>query len=151
LWIQYAELGGATNQGLSPIDLELNGRKITTALLRLYYCLEVLDGDMPQYIADNTDDEISHHRFLNNYLVSKGAQPIDLSRIRNLAAEQSNWSPTKRTAYQSEATDRRHYMVDTVTEAGQRTLISVATSKMRSPILLRVSIPLSPCAMPISC
>src|SRR4029077_7277194 len=41
--------------------------------------LQVLDGDMPQYIADNTDDEISHHRFLNNYLQSKGAKPIDLS------------------------------------------------------------------------
>ena len=27
LWIQYAELGGATDQGLSPIDLELNARK----------------------------------------------------------------------------------------------------------------------------
>jgi len=34
---------------------------------------------MPQYIVDNTDDEISHHRFLNNYLQSKGAKPIDLS------------------------------------------------------------------------
>jgi hypothetical protein len=34
----------------------------------------LLDGDMPQYIADNTDDEISHHRFLNNYLASKGAK-----------------------------------------------------------------------------
>jgi len=29
---------------------------------------------MPPYIADNTDDEISHHRFLNNYLASKGAK-----------------------------------------------------------------------------
>jgi hypothetical protein len=36
---------------------------------------------MPQYIADNTDDEISHHRFLNNYLASKGAKPIDLSQF----------------------------------------------------------------------
>src|ERR1700756_2713026 len=35
---------------------------------------------MPQYIADNTDDEISHHRFLNNYLASKGAKPIDLRK-----------------------------------------------------------------------
>jgi hypothetical protein len=34
---------------------------------------------MPQYIADNTDDEISHHRWLNNYLQSKGAKAIDLS------------------------------------------------------------------------
>ncbi|HEY1472160.1 MAG TPA: twin-arginine translocation signal domain-containing protein, partial [Candidatus Acidoferrum sp.] len=28
LWIQYAELGGATNQGLSPIDLSQNGQTI---------------------------------------------------------------------------------------------------------------------------
>src|SRR5712672_1499066 len=80
LWIQYAELGGATNQGLSPIDLSQNGKTIKTGLAPNYIAaLEVLDGDMPQYIADNTDDEISHHRFLNNYLVSKGAQPIDLN------------------------------------------------------------------------
>ena len=80
LWIQYAELGGATNQGLSPIDLQLNGKPIQTGLSAGYVCaLQVLDGDMPQYIADNTDDEISHHRFLNNYLVSKGAAPVDLS------------------------------------------------------------------------
>ncbi len=79
LWIQYAELGGATNQGLSPIDLKLNGKKIATGLAPNYIsALLKLDGDMPQYIVDNTDDEISHHRFLNNYLVSKGASPIDL-------------------------------------------------------------------------
>jgi hypothetical protein len=81
LWIQYAELGGATNQGLSGIDLKLNGQKIATGLAPNYItALEVLDGDMPQYIADNTDDEISHHRFLNEYLESKGAKPIDLRR-----------------------------------------------------------------------
>ncbi len=77
LWIQYAELGGAVTQGVtfSPIDLPFK-----TGLAQNYItALQVLDGDMPQYIADNTDDEISHHRFLNNYLVSKGAQPIDLS------------------------------------------------------------------------
>jgi hypothetical protein len=80
LWIQYAELGGATNQGLSPIDLTLNGKKIKTGLAPNYVlALEQLDGDMPQYIADNTDDEISHHAFLNNYLISKGASPVDLS------------------------------------------------------------------------
>jgi len=82
LWIQYAELGGATNQGLSPIDLQVNGKKIRTGLSAGYIAaLEVLDGDMPQYIADNTDDEISHHQFLNNYVMSKGAPPVDLSRF----------------------------------------------------------------------
>jgi hypothetical protein len=85
LWIQYAELGGPTPKvpssiGLSPIDLQLNGKAISTGLAPGYItALQVLDGDMPQYIADNTDDEISHHRFLNNYLQSKGAKPIDLS------------------------------------------------------------------------
>src|SRR5579872_13024 len=85
LWVQYAELGGATNQGLSPIDLELDGRAILTGLASDYItALEVLDGDMPQYIADNTDDEISHHRFLNNFLASVGGEPVDLSRFATL-------------------------------------------------------------------
>lgn len=82
LWIQYAELGGATNQGLSPIDLSLNGKAIATGLAPGYItALEVLDGDMPQYIVDNTDDEISHHVFLNNYVQSKGGKPVDLSEF----------------------------------------------------------------------
>lgn len=80
LWIQYAELGGATNQNLSPIDLVLNGQKISTGLAPGYVtALQALDGDMPQYIADNTDDEITHHTFLNNYVQSKGGRPVDLS------------------------------------------------------------------------
>src|SRR5467141_2711156 len=77
LWIQYAELGGATNQGLSPIDLPFTGGLAPDYITGLM----VLDGDMPQYISDNTDDEISHHRFLNNYLESKGAKQIDLCRF----------------------------------------------------------------------
>src|SRR5437879_6143856 len=96
LWIQYAELGGATNQGLSPIDLEQNGQKIATGLAPNYVtALEVLDGDMPQYIVDNTDDEISHHRFLNNYLESKGAKQIDLSRFAILPPSQVTGVPQK--------------------------------------------------------
>src|SRR5579864_4286235 len=87
LWIQYAELGGPTNavpgaEGLSRIDLRLNGKKLDTGLAPNYVvALQVLDGDMPQYIADNTDDEISHHRFLNNYIESKGAKTVDLSEF----------------------------------------------------------------------
>jgi hypothetical protein len=95
LWIQYAELGGATNQGLSPIDLSLNNKPITTGLAANYFtALQVLDGDMPQYIADNTDDEISHHRFLNNYLKSKGADPVDLSEFAILPPSQVSGVPT---------------------------------------------------------
>jgi len=39
---------------------------------------------MPDYIHDNTDDEITHHQFLNGYLVSKGAAPANLSAFRTL-------------------------------------------------------------------
>src|SRR6202051_121696 len=96
LWIQYAELGGATNQGKSPIDLELNGQKIITGLAPAYITgLFVLDGDMPQYIADNTDDEISHHRFLNNYLESKGAKTVDLNQFAILPPSQVTGVPQK--------------------------------------------------------
>src|SRR5260370_31047246 len=39
---------------------------------------------MPQYISDNTDDEISHVAFLQAYLKSKGQEPVDLSRFAQL-------------------------------------------------------------------
>ncbi|HEY2459061.1 MAG TPA: hypothetical protein VGI13_17270 [Candidatus Acidoferrum sp.] len=82
LWRQYAELGGAGpgNHGVSPIDLPFpNG------LAELYILgLLQLDGDMPQYISDNTDDELSHEAFLKNYLQSKGADSVDLSKFATL-------------------------------------------------------------------
>jgi hypothetical protein len=39
---------------------------------------------MAQYIHDNTDDEITHHQFLNAYLVSHGAAPANLDPFRTL-------------------------------------------------------------------
>src|SRR5260370_6556118 len=39
---------------------------------------------MPQYISDNTDDEISHAAFLAAYLKSKGEVPVDLTPFANL-------------------------------------------------------------------
>src|SRR5262249_57362601 len=36
------------------------------------------------YIHDNTDDEITHHTFLNAYLVSNGAAPANLDPFRTL-------------------------------------------------------------------
>jgi hypothetical protein len=110
LWIQYAELGGATNQGASPIDLvAADGTKIKTGLAPGYVtALEVLDGDMPQYIADNTDDEISHHRFLNNYLQSKGAKAIDLSEFAVLPPSKVTGVPTN-----GRLTNLQHLTIDT--------------------------------------
>jgi hypothetical protein len=73
-WIQYNELGGVQ-------DDEVPGG---TGNGDYTEAIEVLDEDMPIYIHDNTDDEITHHTFLNAYLVSKGAAPVDLDPFRTL-------------------------------------------------------------------
>jgi hypothetical protein len=59
LWRQYAELAGAQ-------DNEFTG--LTGGNPAYSQALQLLDGDMPQYIHDNTDDEISHASFLKSYL-----------------------------------------------------------------------------------
>src|SRR5205807_7728712 len=46
--------------------------------------LEQLDEDMPQYIADNTDDELSHATFLNAFLHSMGQPDVNLDQFRTL-------------------------------------------------------------------
>jgi len=94
LWRQYAELGGAGAHtpgtvGNSPIDLSF-----PTALAPLYIAgLQQLDGDMPQYIDDNTDDEFSHESFLKNYLESKGEAVADLSKFFDLSPSQVTGVP----------------------------------------------------------
>ncbi len=75
LWRQYAELGGTQDNEFSGLT---GGNPAYTQALQL------LDGDMPQYIHDNTDDEISHARFLKNYLESKGAESFDLTPFQVL-------------------------------------------------------------------
>jgi hypothetical protein len=74
LWQQYNELGGQ-------VDNHDNPNPGNPAYIA---ALQNLDGDMPQYISDNTDDEISHRDFLNAYLTSKGAQPIDFKQFETL-------------------------------------------------------------------
>jgi hypothetical protein len=81
LWTQYSELGGTQDNEVSGLN---GGNSLYQA------ALQILDGDMAQYIHDNTDDEISHHRFLNNYLVSKGAKPVDLSRFATLPSSKAD-------------------------------------------------------------
>jgi hypothetical protein len=73
-WIQYNELGGIP-------DPEVPGGTGNPAYTA---DLAMLDEDMDQYIHDNTDDEITHHTFLNAYLVSKGAAPANLDPFRTL-------------------------------------------------------------------
>ncbi|EEF62826.1 hypothetical protein [Pedosphaera parvula] len=54
--------------------------------------LEVLDGDMPTYVNQNTRDEFSHQSFINAYLMSKGQKPINLDQFRTLPSSQATGS-----------------------------------------------------------
>jgi Ferritin-like domain len=80
LWQQYNELGGVQDDEVPGGS----GSPLYTA------ALAKLDDDMPQYIHDNTDDEISHAAFLNAYLKSKGADTVDLDPFRTLPSSKAS-------------------------------------------------------------
>ena len=71
-WQQYNELGGVN--GGNPAYIA---------------ALENLDEDMPQYISDNTDDEMSHAAFLNAFLASRGEDPVNLDAFRTLPSSKA--------------------------------------------------------------
>src|SRR6201994_4324502 len=50
---------------------------------------------MPQYVHDNTDDEISHAAFLKAYLESKGAEAVDLSPFASIPGSTATGSTGK--------------------------------------------------------
>src|SRR5277367_222561 len=77
LWTQYAELGGIGKN--PPIEVDPN-----QPLNNYQIALSNLDGDGPQYITSNTLDEQSHAAFLNAYLESRGAEPVNFDEFRTL-------------------------------------------------------------------
>lgn len=84
-YTQYNELGGIR-------DSEVPGGRgngIYTERLR------EIDRNIPQYIHDITDDEMSHQNFINAYLVSKGAEPVDMEPFRALEGSSASGSSGK--------------------------------------------------------
>jgi hypothetical protein len=84
-WVQYNELAGVQDDevpggsGNGPYAAALAG----------------FDDDMAQYIHDNTDDEFTHQNFLNAYLESKGAEPVNLEPFRTLTGSKAGGSSGK--------------------------------------------------------
>ena len=72
LWQQYDELGGV-NGGNPAYQAALSN----------------IDSDMPTYIHLNNEDEQSHAAFLNAYLESKGADPVNLDAFRTLPSSKA--------------------------------------------------------------
>ena len=109
LWQQYNEL--ARHPGLRGPR-----RQRQPALHR---SRQVLDGDMAQYIHDNTEDELSHFTFINAYLESKGAEPVNLDHVPHPAEQQGDRRTADRTADQPDAADRRHELLDALPQPHQ--------------------------------
>ena len=72
LWEQYWELGGTQDNEFAKAT---GGNPLYTD------ALTILDGDMAQYIHDNTDDEFTHAAFLRAYLASKGASTAEIDLL----------------------------------------------------------------------
>jgi hypothetical protein len=92
LWLQYQELAGVQDEEVSKLASQLipgypsqptGGNPGYTAALKQ------LDGDMDQYIHDNTEDELSHEVFINAYLASKGADTVNLDKFRRLPSSKA--------------------------------------------------------------
>jgi hypothetical protein len=80
LWVQYNELGGTQ-------DSEVPGQ--TGGSAPYIQALMTLDADMPQYIHDNTEDEITHFEFINAYLASRNAETVNLDQFRVLPSSKA--------------------------------------------------------------
>jgi hypothetical protein len=72
LWQQYDELGGVNGGNPGYIAALTN-----------------IDSDVATYIHLNNEDEQSHAAFLNAYLESKGAEPVNLDAFRTLPSSKA--------------------------------------------------------------
>jgi hypothetical protein len=82
LWQQYNELCGIQ-------DREVRGGSGNKAFTS---ALKQLDEDMDQYVHDNTEDEFTHFTFINAYLKSRGAAPVNLDQFRTLPGSTASGS-----------------------------------------------------------
>ena len=94
LWLQYQELGGIQDNEVALLASQQIPHypptsPTTTGSAPYITALGQLDGDMSQYIHDNTEDELTHETFINAYLVSKGFEPVNLDKFRTLPSSQA--------------------------------------------------------------
>src|ERR1700736_4058115 len=95
LWLQYQELGGTQDNEVSILASKLipgYPPQPTGGNPQYTKDLQHLDADMPQYIHDNTEDELTHEAFINAYLASKGADTVNLDKFRTLPSSQATGS-----------------------------------------------------------
>jgi len=92
LWLQYQELAGVQDDEVAKLASTLipgYPAKATGGNAAYTADIQQLDPDMPQYIHDNTEDELSHEVFINAYLASKGADTVSLDKFRTVQGSQA--------------------------------------------------------------
>jgi hypothetical protein len=124
LWEQYWELGGAQPSGkigspeddfasTNPNPATPQKPNVTGGNSPYTGALKILDGDMDQYILDNTDDEFSHANFLLAYLKSKGADTSDIDRLNGPEFRRLQGSTAQGSAKKGRLTNLMQLAVDT--------------------------------------
>ena len=92
LWLQYQELAGSQDNEVAKMASKLihGYPAVATGGSPTYTnAVSQLDGDMAQYIHDNTEDELTHQTFINAFLVSKGHDPVNLEKFRILPSSKA--------------------------------------------------------------
>src|ERR1019366_8122708 len=106
LWEQYNEIGGATG-GNAAYKLALQN----------------LDSDMPQYISDNTDDEMSHGRLSQRVPDFQRREARGPGRVSHSAEQPGDRGAGTGTADQPDESQRGHQLVHPLSqhaESGSR-------------------------------
>ena len=96
LWQQFAELAN-------------NNPAYNNALLNI-------DPAMVAYIQHNTNDEISHQAFLNDFLISQNLEPVDLDPFRNLPSSHGDRGGADRAIDQPDEPQRGYELVHAIPE-----------------------------------
>ena len=92
LWLQYQEFLGSQDNEVSTIaSKQIPGYPAQPTGGNSAFITDIvkLDGDMSQYIHDNTEDELTHEEFINAYLISKGFDPVSLDGFRTLPSSKA--------------------------------------------------------------
>src|SRR4029077_5374824 len=91
-WLQYQELAGTQDDEVSTLASQLipgYPSQPTGGSPAYTNAIAQLDSDMAQYIHDNTEDELTHEVFINEYLASKGAEQVNLDQFRTLPSSKA--------------------------------------------------------------
>jgi hypothetical protein len=113
LWEQYWELGGVPFGEKVETPLGEPPPSFTGGNAPYIAALQILDGDMPQYITDNTDDEFSHQAFIRAYLVSKGANTADIDLLAGPTFRAIGGSTAKGSSGKQRLTNLTKLTIDT--------------------------------------